>query len=45
MGNFSDIDTVNIDAAFDFLKSAIQTEYAKEMSFINSLNTLLKSDT
>lgn len=45
IGNFSDIDTVNIDAAFNFLKSAIQTEYAKEMSFINSLNTLLKSDT
>lgn len=45
LGNFSDIDTVNIDAAFNFLKSAIQTEYAKEMSFINSLNTLLKSDT
>lgn len=45
IGNFSDIDTVSIDAAFSFLKSAIQTEYAKEMSFINSLNTLLKSDT
>lgn len=45
IGKFSDIDTISIDAAFNFLKSAIQTEYAKEMSFINSLNTLLKSDT
>ena len=43
-GQFSDIDTSNIEAAFTFLKSAIQSEYSKEMSFINSLTTLLKSD-
>ena len=41
---FSDIDTTNIEAAFTFLQSAIKVEYAKEMSFINSLKNLMKDN-
>jgi hypothetical protein len=41
---FSDVDTTNIEAAFTFLQSAIKVEYAKEMSFINSLKNLMKDN-
>lgn len=44
-GNFSDIDTVSIEAAFSFLKGAIQSEYNKEVNFINTLKTLLNDTT